>query len=70
MIIGDRVRAQGHLGTLVEITDEIMEKRPRLKNNPKGFWCVKFDDLGPYGDGYGIYPLVTYQIYKLPQRGS
>jgi len=69
MKIGDRVKAEGHLGTIVEATEEIKELRPRLKDNPKGFWCVKFDDVGPHGDGYGIYSLMTYKIYVLPRGG-
>jgi hypothetical protein len=65
MRIGDRVRAQKHIGTIVEPTEEMLALRPRIVN-PKAHTWVKFDGPGPYGDGVGVYSLLPYELYRLP----
>lgn len=66
MKIGDRVKVQGHVGTLMDPDDPLFSGREVLKKRPGEYWCVRFDGAGPYGDGIGVYHRSTIMMIKLP----
>jgi len=64
--IGDRVRAAGHIGTVMDPSDPLFAGRDVLKKRPGEYWCVKFDGSGPYGDGIGVYHHMSFMLFRLP----
>jgi hypothetical protein len=64
--IGDRVRVQFHIGTIIDPDDPLFASREVLKRRPGEYYCVKFDGPGPYGDGIGVYHRDSLWIIKLP----
>jgi hypothetical protein len=68
MKVGDRVRVQFHVGTIMDPDDPMFANREVLKRRPGEYYCVKFDGPGPYGDGIGVYHRESLWLIKLPTK--
>ena len=68
MQVGDRVKVQFHVGTIMDPSDQLFASREILKKRPGEYYCVKFDGPGPYGDGIGVYHRESLWLIKLPTK--
>ena len=65
MKIGDRVLADRFPGILVEPTEEMLSKRENIRNRAQEFWWIRYDGVGPFGDGIGAFHRTSFKIFKL-----
>ena len=63
--IGDAVKAEGYTGVIVEPDETMLAMRKSVSNRVADFWWVRFNGLGPHGDGIGIYHRTSYKIFRL-----
>lgn len=70
MRIGQKVMVQFHKGEIVEANDDFINTFPVLKTRRGEFNCVKFEGVGPNGNGMGVYHIASIMVRYINPWGN